>query len=885
MLVFIIMQNTPDWFFEFMNAMNDDVHAYLESISDKELDDLAKKHWWPMELFAHLMEQAMYEKRVDYLKAQILKSVNLILSNEVENYIIQKKAESIVDLNWAAFQWFRDDRLWENMDNALAIFDISWKIELPFSENERLDRFLYEFKKPENEIVWEFMISIEPPYLKLLMYYAKVKSFEDMKKIIKKYETITDDLENEYRRWERYQEFIHHYLTTTHSFSEFMSWLSTEKSEELMKRFKINSVDSYIKLFLEKSYMYPMLININLNVFDMLMTKFNLNTVEKITSFFENKNCRKLADINFNNSSWKNFTSVVEFLDIKSSEELSKILVIDELTDIITKSNPYNFEFLLTFCQKNLESIEKICSIEYIEENIENVNYENLAYTFDSLWIFWIERKEILLDIITKSYDKELSDTFSLFSRALKKDFGDTNLKDFFIYNYTYYGNYREIIVSLTRLLNEQWDNLKKCDFMRLKKLIKFMWWDITTYLAKEILTCKNPEELISSWDKTTKTFKDWKFDGKNKLHQNLEYKRFRKITSHEKIKKYVSTNSSIDSYFDIFKRERNEKEYSKYVNFEIECVAYEAKLLNDYILEVKKQADKIWRKVLVIPNLSYWYLPISPIYESLKEQGIEFIVWAKVWSTESHNNPNVIDSKLLKNFREKIINEQPVIIVVDWTKHIEARDWGDGKSARYPDSYQWYQNHVIAINDSIVLNYPEGEIPYDKKYFWKDEDNMEDLREDEVFDRTVKIYNKLNDWKPKELYDFAFWNTAWMDLIIRQNREKSGVIKHYNPSKLRWPTMIFCNVWVLDNQIPEEIKSKYENTNHTPAYFDDKWIVSFEFWYNEFGIDYINNLESELKKVYWGKYEQKSIEDISVLIDFTRKNIWKWVWVGEWES
>gem|GEM_PF-6898195 len=52
-----------------------------------------------MELFAHLMEQAMYEKRVDYLKAQILKSVNLILSNEVENYIIQKKAESIVDLN------------------------------------------------------------------------------------------------------------------------------------------------------------------------------------------------------------------------------------------------------------------------------------------------------------------------------------------------------------------------------------------------------------------------------------------------------------------------------------------------------------------------------------------------------------------------------------------------------------------------------------------------------------------------------------------------------------------------------------------------------------------------------------------------------------------
>ncbi|MDD3302745.1 MAG: hypothetical protein PHN31_04250 [Candidatus Gracilibacteria bacterium] len=879
------MKNTPDGFFEFMDAMNEDVHTYLESISDKELDDLVKKHGGPLKLFDFLLEKAMYEKRVDYLKAEILKSVNLILSNEVENYIIHKKAESIVELNGAAFQGFRDDRLGENMDNALAIFEISGKIELPFSENERLDRFIYEFKKPENEIVGEFMMSIEPPYLKLLMYYAKVKSFEDMKKIIKKYETITDDLENEYRRGERYQEFIHHYLTTTHSFSEFMSGISTEKTEELMKRFKINSVDSYIKLFLEKSYMYPMLININLNVFDMLITKFNLDTVEKIASFFENKNCRKLADINFNNSSWKNFTSVVNFLDIKSPEELSKILDEEELIGIITKSNPYNFEFLLNFCDKNLESVEKICSIEFIEENIENINFESLTYVFDSLGISGIERKNIIFDIISKSYDKNLSDTFSLFARALSKDFGDTNLKDFFIYNYTYYGNYKDIIVSLTRLLNDEGDNLKKCDFMRLKKLIKFMGGDITTYLAKEILTCENPEELVSSWDKTTKTFKDGKFDGKNKLHQNLEYKRFRKLTSHENIQKYVGNNSSIDSYFGIFTRERNEKDYSKNMKFEIECVAYEAKLLNDYILEVKKQADRIGKKVLVIPNLSYGYLPISPIYESLKEQGIEFIVGAKVGSTESHNNPSVIDSKLLKNFREKIINEQPVIIIVDGTKHIEARNGGDGKSARYPDSYQGYQNQVIAINDSIVLDYPEGEKPDEKKYFGKDEDNIEDLRENEVFDRTVKIYNKLNDGKPKELYDFAFWNTAGMDLIIRQNREKSGVIKPYNPVKMRGPTMIFCNVGVLDDQIPEEIKSKYENTNHSPAYFDDRGIVSFEFSYNEFGIDYTNNLESELKKVYGGKYEKKSIEDISVLIDFTRKNMGKGVGEGEGES
>ncbi len=63
---------------------------------------------------------------------------------------------------------------------------------------------------------------------------------------------------------------------------------------------------------------------------------------------------------------------------------------------------------------------------------------------------------------------------------------------------------------------------------------------------------------------------------------------------------------------------------------------------------------------------------------------------------------------------------------------------------------------------------------------------------------------------------------------------------------------MIFCNVGLLDEQIPAAVKEQHPGLTHTPAYYDDSGkIIAFDFGYDTFGVRYLNRLETEVRRTY----------------------------------
>ncbi|MBF0106923.1 MAG: hypothetical protein HQM16_16545 [Deltaproteobacteria bacterium] len=250
-------------------------------------------------------------------------------------------------------------------------------------------------------------------------------------------------------------------------------------------------------------------------------------------------------------------------------------------------------------------------------------------------------------------------------------------------------------------------------------------------------------------------------------------------------------------------------------------------------------------REVVVVPNLSYGYLPVVAIIDELQALGIGSIIGVKVGSTESHNNREVMNSRLFKGNRTEISNEQPVIIVVDGTYNLVVSN-NRNRTARYPDAHQGYLNHVIALNDAM------GFLDVDYSKVGKDPEDIERLRSAPEFQRAVEVYKGvLKDGETREPYQFQMWNTAEMNLAIRGGRQVLQEVVPYD-GEVKGPAMIFANVGVLDEQIPDKIREGYGGMVHKPAQFDDSGlIINFDFGYDEYGVRYLNRLETEVKKAY----------------------------------
>lgn len=371
-----------------------------------------------------------------------------------------------------------------------------------------------------------------------------------------------------------------------------------------------------------------------------------------------------------------------------------------------------------------------------------------------------------------------------------------------------------------------------------------------TPYLAKQLISSTDEALPFVRWRTIIDSFSQGKFDASSEFHRNLEYTRFRRIVDHEKVKRHLKNHFSFEQYLAIFDQSQSDspRPLSREDRFEIECAAHEAKLLEDFVLQVKEQADKLGRPVVVVPNLSYGYFPVAPMAGRLERLGIEVAVGMKVGSTESHENKEVVNSRLFKGMRTQILSKQPIVIVVDGTQHLMTRGSG-GKDARYPDAYQGYLNQMIAMNDAL------GFVDVGYARAGKTVDDLARLRASEDFQSLVRVCREIiakRGISRTEPYTFGMWNTAEKSLIIRGERKSLAAVPPLDPEGIAGSSMVFVNVGVLDEQIPAAIKQRYPDLEHVPAYFDDSGrIIDFDFGYDEYGVRYLNRLETELRKAY----------------------------------
>lgn len=379
-----------------------------------------------------------------------------------------------------------------------------------------------------------------------------------------------------------------------------------------------------------------------------------------------------------------------------------------------------------------------------------------------------------------------------------------------------------------------------------------------TRYLLAELIKLKKQEKInqaLVDWQKIRRKFKTGEipFNPKDKLHVNLEYTTFRELVDRnlKQLHKY-----SFREYQDILKN-FNQKDKRAHVKrtekAEIKFAAYEAFRFREFALGVKKQADKMGKKVWVVPNLSYGRFAVSPILKDLASDGVE-IHYARIGSSESHDNPKLVKADLFSPaLYDRIINEQPIIIVVDGTQHLLARP-KDRKSARYPDAYVGYRNLIIAVNDVLTNGREElfKDLVKTRGRF------IRRLRKNSDYGKLKRSLLRLfrPDAKIKRyLYDFEFWNPGGLELTVREARKEINKVKPISARQINQPAMIFVNSVMLDEDIPlfmREWITKQRKMRHKPAYFDDtSHIQNLIFKVDGFGVSLSDDIYANINREY----------------------------------
>ena len=164
-------------------------------------------------------------------------------------------------------------------------------------------------------------------------------------------------------------------------------------------------------------------------------------------------------------------------------------------------------------------------------------------------------------------------------------------------------------------------------------------------------------------------------------------------------------------------------------------------------------------RDVVLVPNLRYGLVAISPIIPILRKEGYS-IRPSKVGSSEAHNDTLVMGDQ--PSFPLDLITEnQPHFAVIDRTRNTG----GDSKANhKYPDSQQGYLNYTIALNDLITSQ--------DEKAYMSllgvSSDHVKSLRDtSQYLMHKQTLEAQLKDSSLDLPYSFRYWNPAGLDLTL----------------------------------------------------------------------------------------------------------------------
>lgn len=257
-------------------------------------------------------------------------------------------------------------------------------------------------------------------------------------------------------------------------------------------------------------------------------------------------------------------------------------------------------------------------------------------------------------------------------------------------------------------------------------------------------------------------------------------------------------------------------------LKLQVRAVAYEAHLLREKILEIQKHAETIGRKVMVVANLSYGEVALTPILQ--ERHGRKTIVGTnipvvstKVGSTESHTNEYVLNLNLFTSSQLRtLVQQNPIVIVVDASTSVSDPH---RTSPHIPDAFKGYRNYFMALNRALLGNV----VPED---FGEDRDFLDGLTRTNGFNKLVSTIKKEAD-KPKEAqpYRLYFWYPGNKYLYLRVGKKKNTQAARLDDiSKIEGPAVIFVQAAAEPDAVPHQIRQKFMyGDRHTPAFFDDK--------------------------------------------------------------
>jgi HEAT repeat protein len=380
-----------------------------------------------------------------------------------------------------------------------------------------------------------------------------------------------------------------------------------------------------------------------------------------------------------------------------------------------------------------------------------------------------------------------------------------------------------------------------------------------TEQLINMVKTTQDRKQLYRDWQEVALQIRARNFNPTNSLHIELEYSTFRRIIDNSRIVAQHFKGFTYKEYIGFVKSSRKPEDVDKKVKAELIYAAYEALKVKEFIDEVKKKTDSLCREVWVIPNFSLGRFAAVFIEGDLRLEDVE-IVFAKIGSGETHDNPHHVDPRFIRSqVLYRIVSERPVIIVIDSSKHLD----------RYPDAYQGYLNLAIAVNDVIsnreVFGYADM-VGRSRRFIQelKRKSDFKAIREtiQKTYDNTSK--------KDNSLYSFHFWNPRGKRLKIRSSwitrRGTMGKPEPLQVEDLKGPAFIFVNSVLTDQDLPPEIKEKAGNIEHSPGYFDDidyLRIAHLFFKLDETGIhlaDRLHDLEIQAVECLQPPVERKII-------------------------
>ena len=302
----------------------------------------------------------------------------------------------------------------------------------------------------------------------------------------------------------------------------------------------------------------------------------------------------------------------------------------------------------------------------------------------------------------------------------------------------------------------------------------------------------------------------------------------------------------------------------------EIKYSAYEAVKLREFLLKLKKEADKQARPMIVVKNRNFGKLALFLLEEELRAKGVKVIESAAVdFSDKVYQGVFPVGKEAADTFLFEeddltfIIKKEPFVVIVDGSSSIDQKR-NSGDAPHFSDSFQVYRNYFYTISQD----------PKDDKF------GMEELwdRRGKLLTETIKESDAYSFLRKKAEgikrnranYELFFWHPGREELSINNNIVSGEVPQErqlyniYNPDKpfldkITGPSLIFINANMSDESLPEDIKiksnlflDKRESIYHNSGYFNyNQWVDVFSVKVGEKGPEEIDIFKSFYRAEY----------------------------------